>query len=198
MRVANSMSSGGALVLEAALVFATAPWQTSPPAEGAQGSGEQKERVMAFPLTAAAFENGGWIPRKYTCDGADVSPALAWGEPPAGTQSFALIVDDPDAPTGTWVHWVLYDLPGRARAVPEGLSRDRELPDGTRQGRNDFGKIGYNGPCPPRGAVHRYFFKLYALNLEINLPPGATKSELEQAMTNHVVAEAEILGRFQH
>jgi len=199
MRVANSIPSGGALVLAAALVFATAAWETGRPATGAQArDGGQKEQVMAFPLTSAAFENGGWIPKKYTCDGADGSPALTWGEPPAGTQSFALIVDDPDAPAGTWVHWVLYNLPGHARALPEGLPTDRELPDGTRQGRKRFGKTGYNGPCPPRGAIHRYFFKLYALNIEMSLPSGAAKSEMEETMTNHVVAQAEIVGRFQH
>jgi len=153
---------------------------------------------MAFPLTTPAFENDGWIPKKYTCDGADVSPSLTWGEPPAGTQSFALIVDDPDAPSGTWVHWVLYNLPAHARSLPEGLPTERELPDGTRQGQNSSGKTGYHGPCPPHGAAHRYFFKLYALNYEVDLPPGASKSELEQAMTNHVVAEGQVMGRFQH
>jgi Raf kinase inhibitor-like YbhB/YbcL family protein len=198
MRVANSIP-GGALALVAALVLAMVAWETGRPATGAPaGDGGQKEQVMAFPLTSTAFENGGWIPKKYTCDGPDGSPALTWGEPSTGTQSFALIVDDPDAPSGTWVHWVLYNLPGRARALPEGLPTDRELPDGTRQGRNSSGKTGYSGPCPPRGAIHRYFFKLYALNSEMNLPPGATKSELEEAITNHVVARAEILGRFQH
>jgi len=152
---------------------------------------------MSLPFKTTAFENGGWIPKKCTCDGANISPALQWGEPAAGTQSFALIVDDPDAPRGIWVHWVAYNLPARARSLPEGLPSDRELPDGTRQGRNDSGKIGYSGPCPPHGSTHRYFFKLYALNFKIDLPPGASKGELEQAMRDHIVSQAEIMGRFQ-
>lgn len=153
---------------------------------------------MGFQLTTTAFQKDGFIPVKFTCDGADVSPALAWNDPPAGTQSFALIVDDPDAPAGTWVHWVLYDLPASTRGLPEGLTKSRELPDGSRQGQNDFRKIGYNGPCPPRGSAHRYFFKLYALDIKTNLSAGATKSELERAMKGCILAQSEIVGRFQH
>lgn len=153
---------------------------------------------MAFQLSTTAFEAGGAIPKKFTCDDADVSPALSWSEPPAGTQSLALIVDDPDAPAGTWVHWMLYDLPGGTRGLEEGVPKQGELPTGARQGRNDFGKIGYNGPCPPRGATHRYFFKLYALSSPTKLSPGATKAQLEHAMKNHVVAQAELIGRFRH
>ena len=152
---------------------------------------------MAFQLTTSAF-SGGVIPTKFTCDGPDVSPPLAWTDPPKETRSLALIVDDPDAPAGTWVHWVLYDLPGTARELPEGVPKDRQLRDGARQGRNDFGKIGYNGPCPPRRAVHRYFFKLYALDSKTKLSSGATKSELERAMKGHVLAQAELVGKFQH
>jgi Raf kinase inhibitor-like YbhB/YbcL family protein len=153
---------------------------------------------MGFQLSTNAFENGGSIPKKFTCDGADVSPALAWNDPPDGAKSLALIVDDPDAPAGTWVHWVLYDLPVTARSLAEGVPKDGQLVTGGRQGRNDFGKIGYNGPCPPRGAMHRYFFKLYALNSPTNLSPGATKNDLERAMKGRVTAQAEIFGRFQH
>ena len=153
---------------------------------------------MAFRLTTTAFQNGGLIPKKFTCDGPDISLALAWTEPPAGTKSLAVIVDDPDAPAGTWVHWVLYDLPGDARELGEGVAKDRQLPDGTRQGRNDFGKIGYNGPCPPKGGPHRYFFKLYALDRKTNLKAEASKGELERAMKGHILAEAEVVGRFQH
>jgi len=151
---------------------------------------------MALQLTSAAFEGGGTIPKKFTCDGTDVSPALSWTEPPAGTQSFALIVDDPDAPAGTWVHWVLYGLPVGARRLPEAVEKERERTDGSRQGRNDFGKIGYNGPCPPKGPVHRYFFKLYALDSKLDLQPGATKADLERAMKDHVLARAEVVGKF--
>ena len=153
---------------------------------------------MAFHLTTTAFQDGEFIPKEFTCDGPDISPALAWTEPPAGTKSLAVIVDDPDAPAGTWVHWVLYDLPDDARKLEEGVAKDRQLPNGTRQGRNDFGKIGYNGPCPPKGGPHRYFFKLYALDRKTNLKAGASKVELERAMKGHTLAEAEVVGRFQH
>jgi Raf kinase inhibitor-like YbhB/YbcL family protein len=154
--------------------------------------------AMALQLTATAFPSGGSIPKKFTCDGPDVSPALSWNEPPAGAQAFALIMDDPDAPAGTWVHWVLYDLPSSTRSLPEDVAKDAELSSGARQGRNDFGKLGYGGPCPPRGATHRYFFKLYALDSKTNLKPGVTKAELERAMKGHILAQAELIGRFQH
>ena len=153
---------------------------------------------MTFHLTSTASESGGDIPTKLTCDGLDTSPSLAWTEPPPGTETFALIVDDPDAPAGTWVHWVLYNLPAIARGLAEGISKDSQLPDGARQGRNDFGELGYNGPCPPRGAPHRYFFKLYALDCNLKLKPRASKGELERAMKRHVLARAELVGSFQH
>ena len=153
---------------------------------------------MAFQITTTAFRDGSSIPKRFTCDGSDVSPALSWGDPPAGTRSLAIIADDPDAPAGTWVHWVLYDLPADTRKLPEGVAKDRELPNGALQGRNDFGKIGYNGPCPPRGSEHRYFFKLYALDSRTGLKAGATKSELERAMKGHVLAQAQLVGKFQH
>ena len=153
---------------------------------------------MPFHATTTAFQVGGLISKKFTCDGPDISPALAWTESPAGTKSFALIMDDPDAPTGTWVHWVLYDLPGDACKLEEGVAKDLQLPDGTRQGRNDFGKIGYDGPCPPKGGPHRYFFKLYALDRKLTLKAGAIKAELERSIKGHILAEAEVVGRFQH
>ena len=140
----------------------------------------------------------GTIPKKFTCDGPDTSPPLKWTEPPKGTKSFAVIVDDPDAPSGTWVHWVLYDVPAETSELSEGVRKDRQLPNGALQGRNDFGKIGYNGPCPPRGGPHRYFFKLYALDARTNLKAGASKSEVERAMKGHILAQTEIVGRFQH
>lgn len=153
---------------------------------------------MPFLVSTTAFQDGGLISKKFTCDGPDISPALVWTESPAGTKSFALIMDDPDALAGTWVHWVLYDLPGDARKLAEGVAKDLRLPEGSRQGRNDFGKIGYNGPCPPKGGPHRYFLKLYALDRKIKLKAGATKAELERAMKGHILAEAEVVGRFQH
>jgi Raf kinase inhibitor-like YbhB/YbcL family protein len=154
---------------------------------------------MTFQLTSPAFPQGSAIPQKFTCDGADVSPQLAWTDPPQGTQSFALITDDSDAPGGTWVHWVLYDLPSDLRSLDEGVPKDRQLPNGARQGKNDFGKIGYNGPCPPRGSLHRYFFKLYALDVKsTGLVPGASKAELEKSMKGHSLAQALVMGKFQH
>lgn len=152
---------------------------------------------MALRLTTTAFR-GADIPKKFTCDAQDVSPALAWNDPPTGTETFALVADDPDAPGGTWVHWVIFDLPGDMRELREGVPKDRELSTGARQGRNDFGKIGYNGPCPQKGTVHRYFFKLYALNSKVNLKPGVSKGELERAMKGHILAQAELIGKFGH
>jgi len=152
---------------------------------------------MSLTLTTNAFSPGGTIPRKFTCDGPDVSPALKWTDPPAGTQSFALIADDPDAPAGTWVHWVVYDLPATARELPENVPKQEQVPSGGGvQGRNDFRKIGYGGPCPPPGPTHRYFFKLYALDTKLNLKPGATKAEVEKAMKGHALAEAQLMGKY--
>ena len=152
---------------------------------------------MAFAIASTNFPNGGDIPKKFTCDGADASPELSWTEPPAGTQGFALIADDPDAPVGNWTHWVLYDLPPATTSLPEGVSKIDELPGGERQGRNDFRKIGYNGPCPPPGKAHRYFFKLYALGSKLNLKPGASKQEVEQAMQGHILGKTEWMGRYK-
>ena len=152
---------------------------------------------MSFNLTSVAFTAGGTIPKKFTSDGPDVSPALAWTDPPANTKSLALIMDDPDAPVGTWVHWVLYDLAPSVRDLPEGVPQHEELPSGARQGRNDFRKIGYGGPCPPPGPAHRYFFKLYALDAKVNLKAGATKADLEKALKGHILAQAELMGRYQ-
>ena len=145
---------------------------------------------------STAFSSGGTIPKKYTCDGQDLSPALSWKDAPSGTQSFALIADDPDAPAGTWVHWVLYNLPATAKDLPEGMKKDEQLPDGSLQGRNDFRKIGYNGPCPPPGKPHRYYFKLYALDAKLNLKAGASKADVEKALTGHKLAETQVMGTY--
>lgn len=151
---------------------------------------------MAFSISSTGFENGGNIPRKFTCDGADVSPELAWSDPPPGTQSFTLIADDPDAPVGTWTHWVLFNLAAATTSLVEGVSKIDELPGGERQGRNDFRKIGYNGPCPPPGKPHRYFFKVYALKEKLDLKPGASRQEVEQAMRSLVLGQAEWVGKY--
>lgn len=148
---------------------------------------------MTFVLTSRAFDQGKAVPAKYTCDGDDVSPPLEWRDPPAGTRSFALVSDDPDAPVGVWVHWVLYDLPASTRSLAEDVAPDAELPGGGRQGVNSWGRSGYGGPCPP-GGTHRYFFKLYALDALLQLAPGAGKDEVLRRMEGHVVGEAELMG----
>jgi Raf kinase inhibitor-like YbhB/YbcL family protein len=145
-------------------------------------------------LTSTSFQ-GSQIPAKFTCSGAGISPQLAWTAPPAATASFALTVTDPDAPRRTFVHWVLYDLPAGTRALPEGLPR--QLTDGALQGRNDFGEIGYGGPCPPPGSPHHYVFTLYALDAKLNLPVGATRAQVEAAMQGHILARGELIGIYQ-
>jgi hypothetical protein len=152
---------------------------------------------MAFTLRSPDFPNGGEIPRQFTCSGEDLSRALEWSGSPSGTKSFALIADDPDAPVGTWVHWVIFNIPAGAHSLPQGTEKKDQLADGSRQGRNDFGKTGYNGPCPPPGKPHRYFFKLYALGSELALNPGARKSDVEHAMEGHILAHTEWMGQFQ-
>ena len=150
---------------------------------------------MSFELGSAAFTAGAAIPRTYTCDGQDISPPLQWNDPPTNTKSFALICDDPDAPSGTWVHWVIYNLPAGVRSLPESISHDAALPDQSRQGKNSWGRLGYGGPCPPRG-THRYFFKLYALDKALDLTVGASKEQLLKAMHGHIVAQAELMGTY--
>ena len=157
----------------------------------------QGVRKMAFAISSTTFPNGEEIPRKFTCDGADVSPEFSWTDPPAGTKSFAVITDDPDAPGGNWNHWVLFDLPATTTSLAEGVAKMDEIPGGGRQGRNDFRKIGYNGPCPPPGKPHRYFFKLYALDKMLGLKPGSNKQELEQAMENHVLGKVDWMGTYR-
>lgn len=150
---------------------------------------------MTLELTSTAFAHGEAIPRKYSCDGEDISPPLAWGDLPAGTQSVVLICDDPDAPIGTWVHWVLYNVPAEARSLPEAVAADAELPDGSRNGKNGWGRLGYGGPCPPSG-THRYFFKLYALDTMLDLAAGASEKQVLQAMEGHILAQAELMGTY--
>jgi hypothetical protein len=157
----------------------------------------QKPSSSKIELKTTSFTPGGFIPKQFTCDSADVSPALTWTDPPPGTQSFALIEDDPDAPSRTFVHWLVYDLPAAYRRLPEALAGNDQMPGGGRQGTNDFARTGYNGPCPPRGRPHRYFIRLYALDAKLNLRPAATRKELEAAMKGHILAQAELMGRFQ-
>jgi len=160
---------------------------------------DQQEGTMGFELTSDAFEDGRTIPTRHTCEGNDVSPPLAWSDPPDGTTSFALIVDDPDAPGRTWDHWLVYDLPRHARELPEGVGPAQRLEHlgEAAQGRNDFGNTGWGGPCPPPGDdSHRYSFRLHALDAVLGLDPGVAKPALEEAMEGHVLATAELTGRF--
>lgn len=156
-----------------------------------------KENTMKLQITSSAFAEGQPIPRKHTCDDRDVSPPLKWSGTPPNTKSFALIADDPDAPVGTWVHWVLYDLPPATVELAENVEKSQYVPGGARQGLNDFRRLGYGGPCPPPGKPHRYCFKLYALDALLDLKPGATKKELLKAMEGHVLAEGQLMGTCQ-
>ena len=151
---------------------------------------------MGFELRSSVFAPSGTIPRKHTCDGPDLSPVLEWTNVPEGSKTLALICDDPDAPMGTWVHWVLYNLPGDVTGLPEGIPPTDTIELGAVQGINDFGRIGYGGPCPPPGKPHRYYFKLYALDEKISLYPGARKGDLLKAMENHVLGQAELMGTY--
>lgn len=151
---------------------------------------------MAFELTSSAFKSGDPIPRRYTCEGEDLSPPLHWSVPPAATKSLVIIADDPDAPVGTWVHWVIYDLPLDLRGLTEAVPPKDRLPNGALQGLNDFKRVGYGGPCPPPGKPHRYYFTLYALDITLNLKPRATKAQVLDASKGHVLAEAQLMGRF--
>ena len=153
--------------------------------------------IMKIQLTSAAFPDGQPIPAKYTGDALDISPPLAWTNPPAGTKSFALIADDPDAPAGTWTHWVIYDLPPTATVLAEDTLKVAQLRNGAKQGLNDSKKTGYNGPAPPPGKAHRYLFKLYALNKMTGLAPNATKADLLKAMDGHVLGEGRLVGTYQ-
>jgi Raf kinase inhibitor-like YbhB/YbcL family protein len=150
---------------------------------------------MAFKLTIPAFADGGVIPKLHTCEGADISPSLEWGGEPAATRSLALIVDDPDAPAGTWNHWLLYDLPPSVRSLAQGYKAGKLGQSGT----NDFGRIGYGGPCPPKGhGAHRYFFKLLALEVAtLGLPAGARRAQIDKALRGHILAEAQYMGRYE-
>ncbi len=155
---------------------------------------------MAFTLTSSAFHHQGEIPRRLTCEGKDVSPPLAWFGAPEGTECFALVVDDPDAPDPkapkmTWVHWILYNLPADASGLPEAVGSGA-LPPGTEEGQNDWRNLGYGGPCPPIGR-HRYFHKLFALDIVLPDLKAPTKAQLEQAMEGHILAQAVLMGTYE-
>lgn len=146
-------------------------------------------------LKSDSFSDGGMIPAKYTCDGANISPQLSWDNAPKDTKSFVLICEDPDAPMGTFTHWILYDIPADVHELPENLPKDKVLPNGAKQGIADFKKIGYGGPCPPSG-THRYYFKLYSLDTLLNLEPGLKKEDILKAMNGHILAQGQIMGKY--
>ena len=150
-----------------------------------------------FQITSPAFTSGLPIPARYSCDGDNISPALQWTEPPAGTQSLVLIMDDPDAPSGTWTHWVIFNLPPTLRGLPEAVPNNSKLDDGSLQGITSAGTNGYHGPCPPSG-THRYFFKLYALDAILSVDYRAMKDDVLRAMENHILANAELMGTYKH
>jgi Raf kinase inhibitor-like YbhB/YbcL family protein len=151
---------------------------------------------MTIKIKSSAFTEGGMIPRQYTCDAEDVSPDLAWTGVPEGAKSLALICDDPDAPMGTWVHWVLFNLPPDTSELHAEIPSEKTLRNSARHGKNDFGKLGYGGPCPPSG-THRYFFKLYALDTVIDLKSGITKAQLLAAMEGHILDDGQLIGKYK-
>lgn len=151
---------------------------------------------MTLQLTSTAFQEGGTIPRIYTADGQDISPPFKWVDPPPETKSFALICEDPDAPRGTFTHWLAFNLPAESRELSEGALKDGTWPNGTTQGTNDFGKTGYGGPSPPPGKPHRYFFKLFALDCHLDLPAGTTKAQILAALHKHEIRSAQLMGTY--
>jgi len=165
----------------------------------AVAGGEQPRKgggPMNMVLESPAFRAGDMIPSKYTCDGENISPPLKWSGAPEGTKSFALVADDPDAPMGTWVHWVVYNIPAAAREIPEKAASTKKLPAGALEGVTDFRENTYGGPCPPSG-THRYFFKLYALDTALGLRAGASKKQLIEAMKGRILDQAELVGKYR-
>jgi Raf kinase inhibitor-like YbhB/YbcL family protein len=162
-----------------------------------RAASREEGKTMAIELTSPAFTEGAAIPQKYTCDAEDLSPPLKWGGLPEGTQSLAIICDDPDAPMRTWVHWVIYDIPASVTELDEGVPKTDVIPKGAKQGVTDFKKTGYGGPCPPPGKAHRYFFKIYALDAQLNLEPRAKKKDVLKAMEGHVLGEGELMGTYK-
>ena len=156
---------------------------------------KKEDSVMDIRITSTAFSQGEKIPSRYSCDGEDISPPLSWSKGPEGAGSYALIADDPDAPVGTWVHWVIYNIPPSSTSLPENVPKTPEGPGGSIQGVNDFKRYGYGGPCPP-GGTHRYFFKIYALDTMIEKKAGLSKKKLLKEMEGHILAQGELMGTY--
>lgn len=150
---------------------------------------------MDIQITSPVFKDGGEIPKKYSCDDLDISPPLEWIDVPENTKTIAIVCDDPDAPMKTWIHWVIFNIPGDVTGLPENVPPEKELENGAKQGMNDFHKVGYGGPCPPSG-THRYFFKIYALDITLDLPAGVSKTHLMIAMEGHVISESHLMGTY--
>ena len=162
-----------------------------------ESSATDEDAVMTIVLSSTAFKEGDRIPVKYTCDGQDISPALVWDEPPQQTEAFVLMVDDPDAPGGVFTHWMIFNIPANTHQFGEGVPIQEQLESGALQGKNDFGKIGYRGPCPPSGSSHRYRFTIYALDQRLNLKAGASKKQVIDAMQGHILAQGQLTGTYQ-
>jgi len=178
-----------ACLVIASSVLCSCQGKKAPPAS--EGSAR-----MDIKVTSTAFQEGGMIPKQYTADGKNVSPPLAWTGVPANAKSLALICDDPDAPRGTWVHWVLFNIPAEAKGLPESVPPQPKLANGAMHGNNDFPRLGYGGPAPPSG-THRYFFRLYALDAELRLDGGATRAQLDAAMKGHIIAQGQLMGKYR-
>ncbi len=156
---------------------------------------KKEVKLMELTVKSSAFVHGGMIPSEYTCDGRDISPPLSWSEGPERTKGYALISDDPDAPMGTWVHWVMYNISPDTTSLAKDIEKTKRLSTGALQGKNDFGTFGYGGPCPPSG-THRYYFKVYALDIEISGGPGLTKKQLLKEMDKHIIAQGALIGTY--
>jgi hypothetical protein len=178
-----------------ALLLAGIAW-AQPPAAADGGMNMEKMSYKLLNVTSPAFNDGQRIPAKYTADGDDMSPPLKWADIPEGVSEYALIVDDPDAPGGTFTHWVIYGIPGSYDHLDDGVPQVEELDNGAMQGPNHMGKIGYNGPSPPRGKPHRYIFTLYAIDAKLDLPAGISKEELKKAMQGHIMSEGKLTGTY--
>ena len=182
----RKLVSGLVICAAAVCVLATTGSVMAPP---------EKHRKME--LRSDAFKDGQPIPSRYTCDDRNISPALAWTGAPTGTRSLALIVDDPDSPTGVWTHWVVFNIPGDGSGLAEDATKSKTDNANFIEGSNDFKKIGYGGPCPPAGKLHRYYFKVFALDITLDLPPGASRQAVEAAMTKHILAQGQLMGTYQ-
>ena len=180
----------------AALLVVLSSCRSQGPAQNEMKSKSQPISAGSFALTSPDFADGGAIPKRFTCEGANTSPELAWSGPPAGTESLALIVDDPDAPSGTFTHWTVFDIPKDLSGLEAGVPNQQRLAPGFAQGENDFGKVGYGGPCPPPGKPHQYMFQLYALSQSLGLQPQAGRVQINNAMKGKVLGEASLTGTF--